>query len=143
MPDSQRTHSANVDATDLLRDLVAALQPADYERDLGGGWTVGFALAHLAFWDARHIAALEWFVRDGAFPAEDPMANAELEALVPAIHSEVISEAAVRASEQLDEAVAALSAELRDQLEQARLSYVLDRSVHRNEHIAQINAALS
>ena len=142
MSDFQPTHSRNLEATDQLRQLVASLELADYQRELGGGWTIGLALAHIAFWDARQIAALERLSRDGAFPTEDPAVNDALEALGPAVQSETIGVAAVRAAEQLDAALDALGADLRDQLQRNGFAYVLDRSPHREEHMAQIEAAL-
>ena len=52
-PDLRR----NAEATNRLQALVARLEETDLARSLGGGWTVRFALAHLAFWDARqHFA---------------------------------------------------------------------------------------
>ena len=43
---------ANVEATAALGDLIASLSPEDLAADLGEGWTVPMALAHLAFWDS-------------------------------------------------------------------------------------------
>jgi len=52
---SERTEAdaigANARSVDRLRQLVDRLDDRAMGRDLGEGWTVGVALAHLAFWD--------------------------------------------------------------------------------------------
>ena len=53
-PDLRRNRAS----TERLRALVAGLEAAELARPLGGGWTVGFALAHLAFWDQRQRVAI-------------------------------------------------------------------------------------
>ena len=53
MSELDRDLVRNAEATNRLRDVVGRLGQKDLERSLGGGWTVGFALVHLAFWDAR------------------------------------------------------------------------------------------
>ena len=58
-PDLRR----NAEATRRLHALVARLEETDLERSLGGGWTVGFALVHLAFWDARQHFARQSYAR--------------------------------------------------------------------------------
>ena len=48
----------NAHGLERLRRLVARIDDAAMGRDLGGGWTVGAALAHLAFWD--RISEQRW-----------------------------------------------------------------------------------
>ena len=43
-------------ATADLRTLVESLSDAELAVDLGDGWNVSMALAHLAFWDEWHLA---------------------------------------------------------------------------------------
>ncbi len=59
MDDRSGLLDRNAAATERLRALVARLAPPDLGCALGGGWTVAFALCHLAFWDARAVRAAE------------------------------------------------------------------------------------
>ncbi len=136
------SNDSNIQSTDRLRDLVAGLGADDINRDLGGGWTVGFALAHLAFWDARQVAALQRMSQGEPFPSEDMATNAALERIAAAFNPTTIGAAAVRAADQLDVAVAQLSAEKLQSLSNAGLSYAVERAPHREEHMRQIEAAL-
>src|SRR5688500_1560621 len=48
-----------------LRALVARLSDEDRARPLADGWTVGAALAHLAFWDRLALARWQAHLGDG------------------------------------------------------------------------------
>ena len=110
-------------------------------RSFGGNWTVGFALAHLAFWDARQVAALQRMARGEAFPAEDLATNAALEAIAAVFNPATIGQAAVSAARQLDAVVETLTAEQVNALTASGKSYAIDRAPHRLEHIRQIEEA--
>ncbi len=132
----------NSQSTERLAALVARLGADDLARSLGGGWTVGFALAHLAFWDARHVAALQRFAAGDGFPSEDYAANAALELIAGAFNPATVAEAALSAARQLDAVVDSLSATQRSELEEASLTYAIARAPHRDEHIQQIEGAM-
>ncbi len=142
MPTSEDATGNNTQSTERLRDLVARISADDINLDLGGGWTVGFALAHLAFWDARQVAALQRMAQGETFPSEDMATNAALERISAAFNPATIGGAAVRAAEQLDAAVVQLSADQLQSLSNAGLSYAVERAPHREEHMRQIEAAL-
>ena len=128
----------NSDSTERLSTLVAGLNADDMKRSLGGGWTVGFALAHLAFWDARQVAALQRFVQGESFPSEDLTTNAALEAIGATFDQSAVGQAAVDAARQLDAVVRSLTAEQLEALTNSGKSYAIDRAPHRDEHIRQI-----
>lgn len=134
--------AGNLDSTMRLSSLVARLEADDVQRSLGGGWTIGLALAHLAFWDARQVAALQRMARGEAFPSEDLATNAALEVIAPAFDPGTIGQVAISAAEQLDAVVDALTAEQVDVLRTSRKVYAIDRAPHRLEHIRQIEEAL-
>ncbi|MCY3568115.1 MAG: DinB family protein [Chloroflexi bacterium] len=134
--------AGNSESSERLSALVAGLGTDDMHRSLGGSWTVGFALAHLAFWDARQVAALQRMARGEAFPSEDLATNAALEAIAAAFDPDTIGQAAVSAALQLDAAVEALTSEQVNALVNSGKSYAIDRAPHREEHIRQIEAAL-
>ena len=133
---------SNKTSTDRLSAVVARLSDEDLNRSLGGNWTVGFALAHLAFWDARQVAALQRFASGEPFPSEDMATNATLEAIAAAFNPKTIGQAAVDAAQQLDQLVVSLTTEQVDALQNANLTYAIDRAAHRDEHLQQIEEGL-
>ncbi|MCY3572543.1 MAG: hypothetical protein OXH19_14540 [Chloroflexi bacterium] len=134
--------AGNLDSTKRLSSLVARLEADDVQRSLGGGWTIGLALAHLAFWDARQVAALQRMARGEEFPSEDLATNAALEAIAAAFHPDTIGQTALGAAQQLDAVVQSLTSEQVDALANSGKSYAIDRAPHREEHIRQIEEAL-
>ena len=99
MASHNTSRSTNGESTERLRAVVARLGDDDLKRSLGDGWTVGFALAHLAFWDARQVAALQRMAQGEPFPSEDMATNAALEVIADAFDPEVIGQAAVSAAQ--------------------------------------------
>ena len=142
MPTAEDPTEGNAQSTERLRALVARLSADDLKRSLGGRWTVAFALAHLAFWDARQVAALQRYARGDGFPSEDYATNATLEAIAHTFDPSTIGQAAVNAAQQLDETVDSLTPEQLDDLREAGLSYATERAPHRDEHLQQIETAL-
>ncbi len=142
MATTDNQSSSNAESTERLRTLVARLSADDLKRSLGSGWTVAFALAHLAFWDARQVAALQRYARGDGFPSEDYATNATLEAIAHSFDPSAIGQAAVNAAQQLDATVDSLTPEQLDDLCEAGLSYATERAPHRDEHLQQIEQAL-
>ena len=134
--------STNAKSTERLRKLVATLDGADLNRSLGEGWTVGFALIHLAFWDARQVAALQRFKDGEAFPSEDYATNATLSLIAPIFDLSAAGQAAVSAAQELDTMVESLTDEQLTALQDSGKSYAIDRAPHRDEHLQQIEEAL-
>ena len=143
MSDSSLDFSQNAAATERLRNIVAQLEEADLSRSLGGAWTVGFALVHLAFWDARQVAALQRFARGDGFPSEDIATNATLAAIASALDPTTVGEVAVSAAQELDALVETLTTEQLDSLRDAGKWYAIERSPHREEHLQQIEDAIA
>lgn len=133
--------SDNAESTKRLETVVARLSDEDLKRSLGGGWTVGFALAHLAFWDARQVAALQRFARGEPFPSEDLATNDALELVASAFDPNTVGEAAVKAAQQLDQIVETLTAQQVEALVNSGKAYAIERAPHRAEHIRQIEEA--
>lgn len=139
---TERFAADNSDSTERLSTLVAGLDADDMKRSLGGGWTIGFALAHLAFWDARQVAALQRMSRGEEFPSEDLATNAALETIGATFDRSAVGQAAVDAARQLDAVVRSLTAQQVDALTNSGKSYAIDRAPHRDEHVRQIEKAL-
>ena len=121
---------------------MARLDASDLERSLGGGWTVGFALAHVAFWEARQDAALRAWLDGAEFPDEDAATNPALEAIAPLLDPRATAAAVEALARQLDDTIAGLTAGQRAELVAAGSGYAVRRWAHREDHIAQIEAVL-
>lgn len=142
-----RSHdAANAASRRRLADLLGRLQEADFARPLGDGWTVGAALAHVAFWDRSGFARWARYGQNGAveeFP--DPLIDivndaslADWQALDPAM----VASRVLAATEEIDAAIVALpDAAVAHALATDR-AFLVDRSGHRNAHVAQIAAVL-
>ncbi len=140
---------ANAEATAALRALVATLDDADLRLDLGGGWTVSVALAHLAFWDAWHLARWQHAAATGAVapaPVADEISNRANEALEPtwrAIAPDRTAALALDAADAVDEMVAGLADASVDAARAIDGVNWVERSPHRRNHIDQIRSALA
>jgi hypothetical protein len=131
---------------DRLATLVGKLSDDDLSHDLGGGWTVGVALAHLAFWDERAALLLERYA-DGTPPHHIPdwyedLLNETLEPQWQALPPRAAAEQAVAAAEHVTRALRVLEDDFCATLEAQEDGYLLRRFNHRREHIEQIEAAL-
>jgi hypothetical protein len=133
--------SVNRAALDRLCAVVDSLSDDDLQRKLDNGWTVGVALAHLAFFDRRAARLVERWQRDGYGPSPyDP--DAINDAMWPAwtlIPGRAAANEALAAAEEADAAVASLSDELLEQIMQGD-SVRPNRANHRNLHLAEIEA---
>lgn len=116
--------------------------------EMEGGWTASALLAHIAFWDRLAAVRLEKYLRDGETPIAAPSALTDLTngagirqwldtpPATAAAQARDAAEAMDRLAEGLSrERIAAFDAEGRPHL--------YDRSNHRNEHLEQIERALT
>jgi hypothetical protein len=131
---------------DRLATLVEKLNDGDLAHDLGDGWTVGVALAHLAFWDERAALLLERYV-EGTPHHHIPdwyedLLNQTLEPQWRALPAREAATLAVAAAEHVTRALRTLDDDLCARLEANEEGYILRRFNHRQEHIDQIEAAL-
>ncbi|HLG10678.1 MAG TPA: maleylpyruvate isomerase N-terminal domain-containing protein [Dehalococcoidia bacterium] len=143
MPEAEILNG-NAEVTARLEALVGRLSDADLRRDLGGGWTVSVALAHLAFWDRRVAYVLERWTSGGAPHTEldDDVVNNALEELHKAVEPRAAARLAVVAARSANAAIAKVPDAIAAQLVAEDHAYLLRRSGHRGEHIEQIEAGL-
>jgi hypothetical protein len=131
----------NEQTRERLHALVGRLKPDDLDRSIGDGWTVKAALAHLAFWDRYAVALIDqWSVSgfkvDEGFSSDIPN-HAGLADWLAA--SPDYARATVIAAAQLaDQRAADTPPSLADAIVRGGMPRVLDRSVHRIEHLDQI-----
>ena len=133
-------------ARDNLASLAGKLSDDDLAHDLGDGWTVAVALAHLAFWDERAALLLERYA-DGTPQHHIPdwyedLLNQTLEPQWRALPPRAAALQAVDAAEHVTRALRGLEDDLCARLEAQEQGYLLRRFNHRREHIDQIEAAL-
>jgi hypothetical protein len=136
---------ANVETLARLEALAARLTDADLARDLGGGWTVAIALAHMAFWDRRACFALERWARDGTLYDEGDVEsiNEPMEHLWRALPPHAAVELALEAARRANEVVAGLPPHFETAMaEHPQAHWPYRRYNHRREHLDQIEAAL-
>jgi hypothetical protein len=137
-----------------LRELLGRVSAADLGRRAGDGvWTVGQILGHLTFWDrflaARWRAALA--AGPGAQPSYLPHELADLlndglpptwEAFSSGAGKGVIAET-LAAAEQVDRIIAGLPESTPIEAILVERPALLDRSIHRLEHLGEVRKALA
>ena len=137
----------NAASLDALRALAAQLTPPDYARDLGDGWTVSMALAHLGFWDARGAWVLQQWAEGRTPPADEPSwyANGHNTYLQPAwgaLAGPAAASLALEAGAAIDAVIAGLPVAVTDAVAARDELWRLRRFNHREEHITQISGVL-
>lgn len=131
-------------ATDRLRTLAATHTDAEFQRPVGEHWTAAIALAHLAFWDRRVLALVDAAATAGV-PVDMPIDLAVNDISLPlwaALPPRAAADLAVASAEMLDRRLAELPAAQVEAM-RARSERWIDRSLHRNAHLDEIEAALN
>ncbi len=143
----RRFVDANDDSRRQLAALIDRLGDEDLARDLGDGWTVAAALAHVAFWDRSAEARWERWRTDGSM---EEFSNALIDVVnaanLPgwrALPPRVAADLARSAAEDLDARIANLPEDAVAFALATDRSYLVDRSGHRLAHVRQIEDALA
>src|SRR5713101_7804422 len=130
---------------DRLAAVIARL--GDQSVKLPGGWTATALLAHLAFWDGFGAARLEMYARDRQ-PMElgsDALTEFINAAGLPQWNAMPVSTAAdlaTSAAAAIDRVVEGLPRALQDEIRAMNRPRLLDRSLHRKEHLDEIERAI-
>jgi len=132
------TRDKNREELRRLEELVES--NPDYLADLGGGWTVAVAFAHLAFWDRRQATLLrDWSLGDPLpVSATDDQLNPVLEPLWQEMRPESTGPMAVEAAREVTELVENLPQEKIDALVDLGMTFMRARGNHREDHVDQI-----
>jgi hypothetical protein len=130
-------------STNRIRDLAARLSDAEMQHPVGEHWTVAIALAHLAFWDRRVLYVLDMTERDGALfvPAIDIFVNDLSLPLWAAIPPREAARIAIETSEALDKRLEDYPPTLLEEIYAYNKRWVV-RTLHRGEHLAEVDATL-
>ncbi len=136
---------ANRRERERLHALVTRLTEEELMRPMGHHWTVAVALAHLAFWDEHALFLLRKWQREGVAPSplDIDVTNDALLASWRTIPPRAAANLAVAAAEAVDRELEAASPELIDAIETLGEDFRLFRSIHRKQHLDQIEAVIS
>jgi hypothetical protein len=128
---------------DRIRTLVASLSDAEMQHPVGEHWTVAIALAHIAFWDRRVMYVLDMTERDRKLfiPEIDIFVNDLSLPLWAAIPPREAARIAIETAEELDRRLEAFAPALLEEIQAYNKRWV-DRSLHRGEHLDEVDAAL-
>jgi mycothiol maleylpyruvate isomerase-like protein len=130
---------------DRLAAVIARL--GDRSVALAEGWTAAGLLAHLAFWDGLAAARVEKYVSD-----RKPMEHSS-DALTEFINAAglpqwaatplaVAADLATGAAARIDRIIEGLPKDAFDGIRAMNKPRLLDRSLHRKEHLDEIERAL-
>jgi hypothetical protein len=132
---------------DRLQNIARSLDETTLQRQLNDDWTIAAALAHVAFWDQLCLARWRAAETGGSLDdVSDEMAELANQASLPAwraLPAQTAVALLVRATDEVDAAIAALPDDLVRRARAEGNDYMLDRSGHRNEHAEEIERVLA
>lgn len=140
--------SANAASRERLRALIGRLTEDDLARPLDEEWTVGMLLAHTAFWDRFVLERWRYAIQEGLsapIVLDDDVTDLVNAALMDewrAIRPAQAAELAMAAAESVDALVTSVPAAQAADLFASGRERLLDRSLHRDEHLGAIERAL-
>lgn len=138
----------NADSRRRLEALVSSLSDADLASTTDYGWTVAALLAHLAFWDHRMSVLLHRWQEQGfdESPIDSMAVNDALKVICHALEPRTAAGLAVSAAQKVDAEFETLYDEFVKQIERhieaTSTQFRMNRSLHRNAHLDDIEALL-
>jgi uncharacterized damage-inducible protein DinB len=139
----------NTASRQRLASLVRKLTDQDLARSTDYGWTIAALLAHIAFWDQRMLVILKRWKETGFDPSpiDSAAVNDALKVLCHALDPRRAIELCLSSAEALDAELAVLTPEFVKQVEQhiemTSTQFRMNRSLHRNDHVKDIEALIS
>lgn len=131
-------------AEQLSRLETIARSNIDLAKDLGEGWTVSVALAHMAFWDRRAVGLLKLWDGEGRLP-DSVYEDVLNEVLLPewqALEPEKALQLALDAARAVNASVEGMDGTKAEAIAMMGNGFILARGEHRQEHLDQIERAL-
>ena len=137
----------NKSENDRLRAIMARLTDHHWSLDLGGDWTVGTLLCHLAYWDRMTSVRIKKWMGDGTLTAVPDGDNIEcINNSVRFLSRGVGRVEGIRtvqeAADEIDSIALSLSPDQLNFLEANGRDRWFRRSLHRQHHLARIEKAL-
>ena len=140
-------HRARNDASRARLEVIAGGVAGGTHRVDVGEWSPSTLLAHLAFWDRLTLQRWHAAIRDGrSTPADLPdglqdLINDASFATWSALSPADAAAQAVAAAEEVDAFLATVDGSLADQLIAEGRVRLVDRSLHRRQHLEAIERA--
>ena len=131
-------------STDRIRALAASLTDEEMQHPVGEHWTVGIALAHLAWWDRRVMYVLDMTERNGELfiPEIDIVVNDLSLPLWAAVPPREAARIAIESAETLDKRLESYPPALLEEIYAYNKRWVV-RALHRGEHLDEVDSALN
>jgi hypothetical protein len=139
----------NAQSRHRLETLARRLTDEDLARSTDYGWTVAALLAHLAFWDQRMIVILRRWLDESFDPSliDSRAVNDALKVVCHALDPRAAVELCLSSAEVADAEFDTLTADQTRQLEEhaaaTETQFRMNRSLHRDGHLHDIEALLS
>jgi uncharacterized damage-inducible protein DinB len=139
----------NDESRERLARLVKSLTPSQLEIELGEGWTVASALAHIGFWDRWQADRLEemlsgsWKASDEDILVAEHLANEALHPYWAGVDAADVPGLALSAATALDALIAAAPDSLLDAVVAGPAAYLVNRFRHRGEHVDHIERSIA
>jgi len=133
---------------DRLKSVLDKLNPAQWSQDIGGGWSIGTMLCHLAFWDQITSVRLRLWKEKGrlaAIPDEDNInsINDSMRFVCAAIDYERGKTLVKESADEIDSLARSLTPAQLTELESSGRERWFKRSLHRQHHLERIERALA
>jgi hypothetical protein len=135
----------NRNERERLHFLVERLTDEELSLPLGKDWTIAVALAHLSFWDQRSLFLMQKWKESGVEPSpiDIDITNDSLLSLWLAIPPRSAANLAISSAEAIDRELEEASSEFINEIKVLGEKFRLYRSIHRKEHLDQIEECLS
>jgi hypothetical protein len=144
MTDQELRNAASRERIQSLGDRAAAGPVEAVDAD--GGWGPGVVLAHLAFWDGLALARWQGAGDDGMpaplAPTVADLVNTAAFEQWAALDVPTATRLAVEAAAAVDAHLETLPPEQAEAARSAGFARLVDRSLHRNEHLDAVERAL-
>jgi hypothetical protein len=137
----------NRSTADRLRTLGARLSDAELTRLIDAPWTAAALFAHVAFWD--HFVHARWLLAASMgsrapLPVDDALMELINDASLQqwgAIPPQTAVQDCLAAAAEIDALIRSLEPDVVSEVVQERRERLVDRSLHRVEHLDTIEAA--
>ena len=130
---------ANRESTERMSAIISRVSDEELSKSVGSDWTISITLAHLALWDQRVIFVIESAKKNNKLhaPYYDDQLNDILTPTLRAIPVREAARMAIATAEKLDDELEQCSTQLIEEMREVN-ERLIDRSIHRNLHLDEI-----
>lgn len=139
----------NAASRQRLEQLISGLDATALRLPMGEHWTIAAGLLHVSFWDSftrERWADAERLQLQTPRPVEghvEDQVNDTLTPLLLAVDVARVAELVLHAARTIDAYIARLPDEIAELVRAENRPRLLDRSIHRFEHLAEIESLLA